>query len=121
MVKKINWEEIPIQEVAPSMHRKIVTGEKIMIARMKFKDGFVVPKHSHHNEQITQVISGTIRFWLGDDLSQIIDLGPGDVLVIPAFHPHKAEMIGQVEAMDTWSPPRQDWIDGTDRYLRSKQ
>ena len=90
----------------------------MMIARMKFKDGFLVPLHSHVNEQITQVISGTMRFWFGDDKNQVMDLHAGDVIVIPENVPHEALMIGDVEEIDSWAPPRADWLDGTDDYLR---
>ena len=89
-----------------------------MIAKMEFKDGFLVPLHSHENEQITQVISGTIRFWLGENKDQVLDLHPGEVLVIPPHLPHEALMIGDVEEMDSWAPPRKDWLDGTDNYLK---
>jgi quercetin dioxygenase-like cupin family protein len=118
MLTKINWDEVPTEEVTPAMHRKMVWGEKLMIAKMKFKDGFLVPLHHHHHEQVTQVLSGTIRFWLGENKEQVMDIGPGDVLVIPGNLPHEALMIGDVEEIDTWSPPRQDWIDKTDDYLR---
>ena len=118
MVEAVNWSTIPIEEVTPKMHRQIIAGEKVMIARMKFKDGFKVPLHSHENEQVTSVLSGTIRFWFGEDRSQEMELGPGDSVVIPPHLPHEAIMIGDVEEIDTWSPPRQDWLDGTDNYLR---
>ncbi len=118
MIEKLNWDAVPIEEVTPAMHRKIIAGEKMMIAKMKFKDGFRVPLHSHENEQITHVISGTIRFWFGDDKSQEMDLNPGDIIVIPPNLPHEALMIGDVEEIDHWAPPRQDWSDGTDHYLR---
>lgn len=120
MIKKLNWESIPAEEVTPSMSRKIVSGEKAMIARMKFKDGFHVSMHSHINEQITHVISGTIRFWFGKNKEQQMDLNAGDIVVIPPQVPHEALMIGDVEEMDIWAPPRQDWLDGTDNYLREK-
>lgn len=118
MIKKINWDEIPTEEVTPKMHRKLVYGDKIMIAKMKFKDGFLVPLHSHVNEQITQVISGTIRFWFGADKKETFDLHAGDIAVIPSNVPHEALMIGNVEEIDTWTPIREDWLDGTDNYLR---
>ena len=118
MIEKLNWENVPTEQVTPEMQRKIISGEKMMSARMKFKDGFVVPLHSHINEQITQVISGTIRFWFGDNKDQVMDLGAGDVIVIPANLPHEALMIGEVEEIDSWAPPRADWLDGTDDYLR---
>ena len=118
MLKKINWEDVPTEEVTPQMHRKIVAGEKLMIARMKFKDGFHVPLHSHENEQITEVISGPIRFWFGENRDQQMDLTAGEMVVIPPNLPHEALMIGDVEEIDHWAPPRQDWLDGTDDYLK---
>lgn len=117
-IKKVTWEEVPMEEVNPKMQRRMIYGEKVMVARMKFKDGFLVPLHHHENEQITQVISGTMRFWFGEDKSETTDLHAGDIFVIPPNVPHEALMIGDVEEMDTFSPPRQDWIEGTDNYLR---
>ncbi len=118
MIQKINWDDVPEEQVNPSMKRKMIWGEKIMVAKMKFKDGFLVPLHQHENEQITQVTKGTIRFWFGADKSQTMDLHAGDTVVIPSNLPHEALMIGEVEETDTWAPPRQDWIDGSDNYLR---
>jgi quercetin dioxygenase-like cupin family protein len=118
MLNKINWDEVPVEEVNSSMSRKIVWGEKLMIARIKFKNGFVVPLHHHIHEQVTQVISGKMRFWFGANKEQTMDLNPGDVVVIPSDLPHEALMIGEVEEIDTWAPPRQDWLDKTDNYLR---
>ena len=118
MIKKINWDDVPSEQVTPSMERKLIYGEKVMIARMNFKDGFRVQLHHHENEQITSVLSGTIRFWFGENKEHTMDLHAGDSVVIPANLPHEALMIGDVEEMDTWAPPRQDWLDGTDDYLR---
>jgi quercetin dioxygenase-like cupin family protein len=118
MIQKLNWENIPAEQVTPAMHRQIIAGKKLMIARMKFKDGFHVPMHSHENEQITQVISGTMRFWFGENKDQELDLHAGETVVIPSHLPHEAVMIGDVEEIDNWAPPRLDWLDGTDHYLR---
>lgn len=118
MIKKINWDEVPQEQVNPSMKRQIITGEKMMIARMNFKDGFVVPLHHHVHEQITQVVTGSMRFWFGEKKDQVMDLHAGDVVVIPSNVPHEALMIGEVVEIDSWSPPREDWLDGSDHYLR---
>ncbi len=118
MVEKINWSAVPVEEVNASMKRQIITGEKLMVARMHFKDGFVVPLHQHVHEQVTQVVSGQMRFWFGENKEQEMDLFAGDVIVIPSNLPHEALMIGDVEEIDTWAPPRQDWLDGSDLYLR---
>jgi quercetin dioxygenase-like cupin family protein len=118
MIEKINWDEVNNEEVNASMSRKIICGEKLMIAKMKLKDGFMVPLHHHHHEQVTQVISGQMRFWFGENKDKVMDLYPGDVVVIPSNLPHEALMIGDVEEVDTWAPPRQDWLNKTDDYLR---
>jgi quercetin dioxygenase-like cupin family protein len=118
MISKLNWDNVPVEIVNPSMSRQIVSGEKLMIAKMKFKNGFVVPLHHHVHEQVTQLIAGKMRFWFGEKKEQTMELYPGDVVVIPSNLPHEAEMIGDVEEIDTWAPPRQDWLDKTDDYLR---
>jgi len=117
-IQSINWDAIELETVNPHMRRRIVTGERMTVARIYFNDGFLVPLHSHENEQITQVISGVLRFTFGDDHGETIDVGPGDVVVIPPHVPHQALCIGEVEEMDMWSPRREDWLNKTDDYLR---
>jgi quercetin dioxygenase-like cupin family protein len=117
-IQSINWETIELETVNPSMTRRIVTGERMTVARIYFKDGFLVPQHSHVHEQITQVIKGTLRFRFGADRAEEIDVGPGGVIVIPSEVPHEALCIGDVEEMDMWSPRRDDWLNKTDDYLR---
>ena len=117
-MKKTNWNNITTEQVNPKMKRKLIYGEKIMIAKMEFADGFLVPWHQHENEQITEVQQGVLRFWFDHDESNYIDLHPGDSVIIKGNRPHRALMIGNVIETDTFSPPRQDWIDGSDSYLR---
>jgi quercetin dioxygenase-like cupin family protein len=117
-VELLQWDEIPIETVNPMMRRQIITGELMTVARIYFKDGFLVPMHSHHNEQITQVISGHLRFRLGADGKDEVDVGPGEAIVIPADLPHEALAVGDVVEMDMWAPRRDDWLNQTDDYLR---
>lgn len=118
MMTKLIWDDVPLETVNPSMTRRIVTGERMTVARIWFKDGFLVPQHSHVHEQVTQVISGRMRFWFGADRADVVEVGPGEVVVIPSNLPHEALCIGDVEEMDMWSPRRDDWLDGSDTYLR---
>jgi quercetin dioxygenase-like cupin family protein len=120
MFDKINWDDVEEEQVNPEIKRKMIWGDKIMISKLELSDGCIVPQHQHDNEQITQVISGTIRFWLGKDKQQEIDIHPGESLIIPGNLPHEALMIGDVVEVDTFSPPRADWIEGSDDYLKQK-
>ncbi len=117
-VELLQWDNVPMETVNPSMQRQIITGELMTVARIYLKDGFLVPMHSHHNEQITQVISGVLKFRLGKDGDETIDVGPGEVIVIPANLPHEALVVGDVVETDMWAPRRDDWLNQTDDYLR---
>lgn len=97
----------------------MITGDRIMLAHVYLDKGCVVPKHSHENEQLTYILEGAMRFWVGEDESQVVDLAVGDVLHLPSNVPHRAEALERTLDLDIFSPPRQDWLDSTDAYLRT--
>ena len=117
-VTHYRWDSMPIEEVTPLLGRRLITGDGMMLAHVYLKKGCIVPKHNHHNEQLTYVLSGTLRFWIGEDEGQVIDVGPGEVLHLPSMVYHKAEALEDTLDVDVFNPPRQDWIDKTDAYLR---
>lgn len=120
-VTHYKWEEMPIEEVTPLLGRRLITGDGMMLAHVYLKKGCVVPRHNHHNEQLTYIISGKLRFWIGDDGAQVIDVGAGEVLHLPSMIFHKAEALEDTLDVDIFNPPREDWINKTDAYLRSGQ
>lgn len=114
------WDEMPIENVVEGIDRRLITGERMMLAHVYLKKGAIVPQHSHENEQITYILSGVLRFWLGEDGAEVIDVRAGEVLHIPSNLPHKAEALEETLDVDIFSPPRQDWLDKTDDYFRRK-
>ena len=114
------WSDMPKEKVSDTLDRRLITGDRIMLSHVYLKKGSIVPKHSHENEQITYILEGGLRFWIGGDESQLIDVMAGDVLHIPANVFHKAEALEDTLDVDIFSPPRQDWLDKTDDYLRRK-
>jgi quercetin dioxygenase-like cupin family protein len=115
------WDDLPREELNPEIGRRLITGDSMMIAHVYLAKGAVVPKHSHHNEQITYILEGALRFRLGDDESQQVDVAAGEVLHIPSDLPHTAVALEDTLDVDIFSPPRQDWLDGSDTYLRKPQ
>jgi len=115
------WDDLPREELNPEIGRRLITGEEMMIAHVYLKKGAVVPKHSHHNEQLTYILEGALRFRLGEDESQHVDVAAGEVLHIPAHLPHTAVALEDTLDVDVFSPPREDWLDGSDTYLRQPQ
>ena len=112
------WDDMPKEKVSDVLDRRLITGDKVMLTHVYLKKGAVVPQHNHHNEQITYILEGGLRFWIGDDESEVIDVRAGEVLHIPALVKHKAEALEDTVDVDIFSPPRQDWLDKTDDYLR---
>lgn len=112
------WADMPLETVTPLLDRKLITGEQMMLAHVYLKKGCIVPRHQHHNEQFTYILEGALRFWLGDDGERVVDLRAGEVLHIPSNAWHKAEALEDTLDVDVFSPPREDWINKTDDYLR---
>lgn len=112
------WNDMPKEHVNPMFDRRLVTGERMMLAHVYLKRGFVVPRHQHENEQITYILEGALHFWIGEDEKQEIVVRAGEVLHIPSMVWHKAEAIEDTLDVDIFDPPRADWLAKTDAYLR---
>jgi quercetin dioxygenase-like cupin family protein len=115
---RYRWEDIPKEALKPDLARRLISTDRMMLAQVFLEKGCVVPKHAHENEQLTYILEGVLRFWLGEDESNVIDVAAGEVLHIPSNLPHKAEALETTLDVDIFCPPRQDWLDGSDAYLR---
>ena len=114
------WNDMPRERVTDEIDRRVITGERMMLAHVYLKKGSVVPRHSHDNEQLTYILEGALRFKLGPEGAEVIVVRAGEVLVIPSNVPHEAEALEDTLDVDVFNPPRQDWLDGTDHYFRRK-
>jgi quercetin dioxygenase-like cupin family protein len=114
----IPWHTIPLEDLNPLLQRQFVVGQEIMLARVLLKKGCIVPQHSHRNEQLTYIVEGALKFWI--DGKEIV-VNAGEVLCIPAHMPHKAEAVEDTVDLDVFTPPRADWINKTDQYLRGRR
>ena len=122
-VRHQSWDDVRLEELSPLISRRLITSETTMMAHVILKKGAIVPAHDHINEQFTYILSGVLRFWIGVHADApgdtFIDVKEGDVLVIPSMVRHRAEALEDTLDMDVFNPPRQDWLDGSDAYLRS--
>jgi len=114
-LKYIPWRTVPLEDLNPLFQRQFVVGEDIMVARVLMKKGCIVPLHSHHNEQVSYILEGALKFWV--DGKEIV-VHAGEVLTIPRNMPHRAEALEDTVDLDIFNPPRVDWINKTDQYLR---
>jgi quercetin dioxygenase-like cupin family protein len=112
----IRLKDLPVEQVNPLLDRQLVTGQRSMLARIILRKGCIVPLHSHDNEQITYVLEGALKFQIQ---GREIVVAAGEVLVIPSQVPHSAEALEDTVDLDIFCPPREDWLQKTDSYLRT--
>jgi quercetin dioxygenase-like cupin family protein len=114
-LRYIPWSTVPVEQLNPLLGRHFVVGQNIMLARVLLKKGCIVPEHSHPNEQLTFIAAGALKFWID---GKIIVVNAGECLTIPPDMPHKAEALEDTVDFDVFNPPRADWMNKTDAYLR---
>ena len=109
------WIDVPSEQINDTVARRFITGDSVTIGRFELKQGGVVPSHAHHNEQVSMILSGVVRFRIGGEETVV---RAGEVVQIPANVPHEIEVLEDALAIDVFSPVRQDWIDKTDSYFK---
>lgn len=119
-VRFFRWKDLPRERVTDQLERRLITGERMMLAHVYLDKGCIVPRHSHENEQLTYILEGALRFWIGEDGAEEVVVRAGEVLHIPSNVVHKAEALEDTLDVDIFSPPRQDWLDRTDDYFHHK-
>jgi len=112
------WNNIPAETLKGTITRKLISSDRMMISHVHLKKGDDVPLHHHENEQLTYILSGALHFWFGADGKEEITVRAGEVVVIPSNVPHRALALEDTLDVDIFNPPRQDWLSGTDAYLR---
>jgi len=118
--KQYRWDDMHAETLKGTITRRMITGDSMMIAEVRFAKGDSVPMHSHHNEQITYITSGALQFKLGEAQDREVIVRAGEVLVIPSHTPHSAYALEDTIDIDIFSPPREDWLNGTDSYIRGQ-
>jgi quercetin dioxygenase-like cupin family protein len=114
-LKFLAWDDVELESMHPLLDRQLIVGHEVMLARVLLKKGCIVPLHSHVNEQLSYILKGALKFYI--DGKEIV-VRAGEVLTIPPNMPHKAEALVDTVDLDIFHPPRADWINKTDTYLR---
>ena len=98
----------PWVDIVPGVRRQtITTGATMYQMRAHLDAGSHLPEHQHAQEQITHVISGRLRMIVAGVPHE---LGRGESLYLPGNVRHGAETIEDTLVIDTFSPPRDDYL-----------
>jgi len=104
----MNTTSNPWIDIAPGIRRQtITTGETMYQMVAELKAGSVLPVHQHPQDQITHIICGRLVMIAADVRHE---LATGDSFYIPGNTPHGVETIEETLALDTFSPPRTDYL-----------
>ena len=114
-LKYLRWNDVELETLNPLLQRQLIVGHEVMLSRVLLKKGCVVPLHSHVNEQLSYILEGALKFFID---GKEITVHAGQVLTIPPNMPHQAEALEDTVDLDIFHPPRADWINKTDSYLR---
>jgi quercetin dioxygenase-like cupin family protein len=113
--KYIPWKTVEHEKLNDLIGREMVVGDNLMLARVFLKKGAHVPEHHHHNEQLTYILEGALKFAI--DGKEIV-VRAGEVLCIPGNMVHEAWALEDTLDLDIFNPPREDWLNKSDDYLR---
>ena len=111
----LRWDSVPLEVMSDVISRKVIAGEKAMVAQVFLKKDAVVPEHHHESEQITYILEGALKFELE---GKEVVVRQGEVLHIPSNVPHRAVALEDTLDLDIFSPIRTDWLVKDDAYLR---
>lgn len=114
-MEHFTWDTVKKEVMNSKLSRKVITGEKAMVAQVFIAKGAVVPTHKHESEQLAYIIEGALKFELE---GKEVVVRKGEVLLIPSNVPHSAVALEDTLDLDIFSPIRMDWLTGDDAYLR---
>jgi quercetin dioxygenase-like cupin family protein len=120
VAKHHRWQDVPREQLSATIGRRFITTDRVTLAQFELAAGAIVATHAHESEQITYITAGLLRLWLGSEDEQVFDVAAGEVLQIPSNVPHRAEAIEDTRATDVFCPRREDWLEGSDAYLRDE-
>ncbi|MGH8092072.1 MAG: cupin domain-containing protein [Chthoniobacterales bacterium] len=108
IVFSVSEQENPWVEIAPGIRRRTITaGASMYQMRAELEAGSRLPEHAHPQEQIAHVIKGRLKLILAGVPHE---LTAGDALYIASNVPHRGETIEDTVVIDTFSPPRDDYL-----------
>lgn len=114
----VRWDAMPRERLNDKLERRYITGQHVTLAHFNLAQGCLVPTHQHESEQFSFVLQGCLRFRLGADGGEVVEVRGGEVLLIPSGLPHSAEALEDSVVSDAFSPIRGDWLAQRDDYLR---
>ena len=111
------FSELDEEWLNEKLSRRLVVGKNEMLGYIVLKKGCYVPAHKHVSEQITVILKGALEFTIQGGRKIVVK--EDETLVIPPNVEHAAVALEDTLDLDCFSPLREDWLTGSDQYLRT--
>ena len=100
--------ENPWIEICPGIKRQTMASGKTMYQMMAELDaGSRMPEHRHAQEQLVHIVEGRMRLIVDGTPHE---LSAGDSFYLAGNVPHGVETIENTRVLDTFSPPREEYL-----------
>lgn len=116
VLKQVAWSKVNPEPLAATIQRRYVSHMGMTLANFELKKGGIVGRHQHVNEQITNVLTGALKFIWDDGKENLV--AAGETLFIPSNLPHEVHVLEDAKVLDIFIPERKDWAEGTDTYFK---
>lgn len=98
-----------VDPVIPGIRRHVVHGDRMTAIVAYLDAGALLPRHTHEAEQLTTVLSGSLRITVWDgDAEETVDVGPGETILIRPNILHETLALADAECREAFAPPRLD-------------
>jgi len=94
-------------ELAPGIRARVVNTGNVSVAHVTLDEGALLPLHSHHNEQLVNVIEGVLELVVN---GETLVVKPGHALLLPPMVPHSGRALKACYVVDIFHPVREDFV-----------
>ncbi len=101
-----HFNELPQHDIMPGMRGRFLHSERMTFAFWEIDDGFILPEHSHPQEQVAHLIEGRFEMTVKGETKL---LHPGAVSVIPGNALHSGKALSACKILDIFTPRRLDY------------
>ncbi len=99
------FDDLPELRLAEGITARAVHAGTVTVMHVKFEEGALVPEHSHHHEQVVNVIEGELELTVDGEKHS---LTLGKAMILPPNIPHSGLALTACRVVDVFHPVRED-------------
>ena len=102
----VKLDELPELQISEGILGRAVTAGSVTVFYAHLAAGALLPEHSHHNEQVVNVVEGELELTVDGTTYNLV---PGKVMVLPPNTVHSGRALSDCRVLDVFHPVREDF------------